>query len=238
VHFVGDLHQPLHDEDNGDRGGNERGVATLGSTEVRDTIVLNEGFVFREPGHYEKGLRRALADGRQYYLLAYHSSNRAADGKFRTLSVHVKGKNLVVRHKPGYWGPLASTFVAAATRAEPSTPASVPAAPGSAGNLPAVPPTNLSEPSFTAVRSPSLLEILASEVAREVPDLKKLQPAANQDLLPSILQKVGANVDTFFGTFPNISCRHRPRLLSLRKSASKAWPHHSRSPARFKWKRD
>jgi hypothetical protein len=24
VHFVGDLHQPLHDEDNGDRGGNER----------------------------------------------------------------------------------------------------------------------------------------------------------------------------------------------------------------------
>jgi len=26
VHFVGDLHQPLHDEDNGDRGGNERQV--------------------------------------------------------------------------------------------------------------------------------------------------------------------------------------------------------------------
>jgi hypothetical protein len=26
IHFVGDLHQPLHDEDNGDKGGNERHV--------------------------------------------------------------------------------------------------------------------------------------------------------------------------------------------------------------------
>ena len=26
VHFVGDLHQPLHDEGNGDKGGNERHV--------------------------------------------------------------------------------------------------------------------------------------------------------------------------------------------------------------------
>ena len=26
VHFVGDMHQPLHDEDNGDKGGNERHV--------------------------------------------------------------------------------------------------------------------------------------------------------------------------------------------------------------------
>ena len=24
VHFIGDLHQPLHDEDDGDKGGNER----------------------------------------------------------------------------------------------------------------------------------------------------------------------------------------------------------------------
>ena len=26
IHFVGDLHQPLHDEDNGDEGGNTRDV--------------------------------------------------------------------------------------------------------------------------------------------------------------------------------------------------------------------
>ncbi len=26
IHFVGDLHQPLHDEDNGDKGGNTRHV--------------------------------------------------------------------------------------------------------------------------------------------------------------------------------------------------------------------
>jgi hypothetical protein len=54
-----------------------------------------------------------------------------------------------------------------------------------------------------------LLEIPAPEAAREVPDLKNLQPAASQDLLPSILQKVGANVAIFFATFPDISCREK-----------------------------
>jgi len=32
IHFIGDLHQPLHVSDNGDRGGNERQVVFLGST--------------------------------------------------------------------------------------------------------------------------------------------------------------------------------------------------------------
>ena len=176
---------------------------------LRELAEATGGLFFGNSNDLLGGLRRAFEDGRQYYLLAYYSSNRAADGEFRTITVHVKDKNLVVRHKPGYWGPLASTAAAAATRAEPSAPASLPAAPAWAGNIPAVPQPNHSELSFTGVRTPSLLEIPASEVAREVPDLKNLQPAASQDLLPSILQKVGANVATFFKTFPDISCREK-----------------------------
>jgi VWFA-related protein len=176
---------------------------------LRELAEDTGGLFFGNSNDLLGGLRRAFEDGRQYYLLAYYSSNHAADGKFRTITVHVRDKNLVVRHKPGYWRPLASNVVAAATRAEPFAPASLPAAAASAGNIPAVPQTNYSEPSFTAVRSPSLLEIPASEVARVVPDLKTLQPAASQDLLPSILQKVGANVAAFFQTFPDISCRER-----------------------------
>jgi len=30
IHFVGDLHQPLHDEDNGEKGGNTRQVIFQG----------------------------------------------------------------------------------------------------------------------------------------------------------------------------------------------------------------
>ena len=44
VHFVGDLHQPLHDEGNGDRGGNGRHVAFEGHSDnlhwVWDTGLL------------------------------------------------------------------------------------------------------------------------------------------------------------------------------------------------------
>jgi len=51
------------------------------------------------------GMRQAFADGREYYLLAYVPTNRAADGKFREIKVQVKGKDVVVRAKRGYWAP-------------------------------------------------------------------------------------------------------------------------------------
>jgi hypothetical protein len=45
VHFVGDLHQPLHDEDNHDKGGNQRIVVFFGRTEnlheVWDSGILD-----------------------------------------------------------------------------------------------------------------------------------------------------------------------------------------------------
>lgn len=44
IHFVGDMHQPLHDEDNGDKGGNARQVMFDGHTDnlhwVWDTGLL------------------------------------------------------------------------------------------------------------------------------------------------------------------------------------------------------
>ena len=51
------------------------------------------------------GMRQAFADGREYYLLAYVPTNTAADGKFREIKVQVKGKDVVVRAKRGYWAP-------------------------------------------------------------------------------------------------------------------------------------
>ncbi|HEY6273763.1 MAG TPA: S1/P1 nuclease [Terriglobales bacterium] len=46
IHFVGDLHQPLHDEDNGDKGGNERHVIFDGRPDnlhwVWDTGLLED----------------------------------------------------------------------------------------------------------------------------------------------------------------------------------------------------
>ncbi|HTS27286.1 MAG TPA: VWA domain-containing protein [Bryobacteraceae bacterium] len=50
-----------------------------------------------------KQFRSALADAREYYLLAYVSKNAAPDGKFRKISVEVADQKLHVRAKSGYW---------------------------------------------------------------------------------------------------------------------------------------
>jgi VWFA-related protein len=52
-----------------------------------------------------RGMRQAFADGREYYVLAYVPTNRAADGQFRKIRVEVKDKKLTVRAKQGYWAP-------------------------------------------------------------------------------------------------------------------------------------
>jgi VWFA-related protein len=52
-----------------------------------------------------RGMRQAFADGREYYVLSYVPTNRAAEGKFRKIRIEVKNKKLTVRGKQGYWAP-------------------------------------------------------------------------------------------------------------------------------------
>jgi hypothetical protein len=45
-----------------------------------------------------------------------------------------------------------------------------------------------------------------AEIAKAVPELKRLEPAANQDMLPEILKRTGDAVAAFFDNFPNTTC--------------------------------
>lgn len=63
------------------------------------------GLFYRNSNDLLKGMKRAFADGREYYLLAYNPTNTALDGTFRQIRVEVRGKGLVVRAKRGYWAP-------------------------------------------------------------------------------------------------------------------------------------
>ena len=174
-----------------------------------------------------RGLRQALADGRQYYVLAYNPSNRAPDGKYRAIKVQVKGKNLIVRAKPGYWAPMASTItIAAAAHAEPTTLAAL----APAGNIPPIAPALPAKPAVvmpvlpedlsratltpppkpsTLIAPPLFVDLPINRLVRELPELKKLTPATSQEPLPSILQKVGANVAILFDRFPNVTSREQ-----------------------------
>ncbi|HEV2352050.1 MAG TPA: VWA domain-containing protein [Terriglobia bacterium] len=81
------------------------------TTEIENQEPLAElaqatgGVFFHNNNDLFKGMKQAFADGREYYLLAYVSTNQATDGKFREIKVIVNGKNLTVRAKHGYWAP-------------------------------------------------------------------------------------------------------------------------------------
>ena len=61
------------------------------------------GLFFQGSNDLLKGIRKAFADGREYYVLAYIPTNKTLDGKFRKITVEVKGRKLLVNAKSGYW---------------------------------------------------------------------------------------------------------------------------------------
>jgi VWFA-related protein len=61
------------------------------------------GVYFHDSNDMLKQFRSVLADGHEYYLLAYVPKDGTQDGKFRKIIVEVTGKKLHVRAKSGYW---------------------------------------------------------------------------------------------------------------------------------------
>jgi VWFA-related protein len=73
------------------------------SSAMKELARTTGGVYFHESGNMLKELRSALADGRQYYVLAYVPKNSAHDGKFRSITVETIDKKLSIRAKSGYW---------------------------------------------------------------------------------------------------------------------------------------
>ncbi len=85
----------------------DRGIAS-GARENADVLsqLAHEtgGLFFENSNDLAKGISRAIADTREYYLLAYVSKNETFDGKYRRITVEVSDpKKLHVSAKAGYW---------------------------------------------------------------------------------------------------------------------------------------
>lgn len=78
-------------------------VASEKSATMEQLARATGGVYLREGGDMAKQFVSALADGREYYVLAYTSKNGARDGKFRSITVETTDKKLSVRAKSGYW---------------------------------------------------------------------------------------------------------------------------------------
>jgi VWFA-related protein len=78
-------------------------VAFQNGSGMEQLALSTGGIYFHDSNDMLKQFRQTLADGREYYLLAYVPKNRAQDGKYRSIAVEVANKKLHVRAKPGYW---------------------------------------------------------------------------------------------------------------------------------------
>jgi VWFA-related protein len=86
------------------------GVLTqLGSAARENTDALallaheTGGVFFENSNDLVKGIRQAVTDGRESYVLSYVATNKAADGKYRRIVVTMKEQRWKVHAKPGYW---------------------------------------------------------------------------------------------------------------------------------------
>ncbi len=81
----------------------EIAVAFQNADALAELAKQTGGAFFENNNDLLKGMRRAFADGREEYVLAYISSNLAYDGKFRRITVKVKDPKANVAAKVGYW---------------------------------------------------------------------------------------------------------------------------------------
>ena len=79
-----------------------RNAAEAGGT-LDEIAATTGGTSFRNSNDMLAGISRAVADGRDYYVLSYVPSNTSTDGKFRAITVRVRDGKLAVRAKRGYW---------------------------------------------------------------------------------------------------------------------------------------
>ncbi|MGA2591721.1 MAG: VWA domain-containing protein [Bryobacteraceae bacterium] len=78
-------------------------IASDAGQTLSEIAAATGGTAFQNSNDILNGLQRAVADGRQYYMLAYTPSNSHSDGKFRAISVRVRDSKMVVNAKRGYW---------------------------------------------------------------------------------------------------------------------------------------
>jgi VWFA-related protein len=78
-------------------------LRTEESASMKEVAQATGGVYFHDSAEMLKQFRNALADGREYYVLAYAPKNGARDGKYRTITVETADKKLNIRAKAGYW---------------------------------------------------------------------------------------------------------------------------------------
>ena len=79
---------------------------TAEASEGSEGLALDTGgFVVKNTNDLDSGLARIAHEARDYYLVGYAPTNRAADGRFRAIKVKLAKEGATVRARRGYYAP-------------------------------------------------------------------------------------------------------------------------------------
>ena len=141
-------------------------------------IAVQSGGLVLNPGNDLAGdLQKCIADAAAYYEISFDPVITGQADEYHHLEIRVAKPGLTARTRQGYYS---QPWPAAKFTAQSASLASAGA----------------NKQSYSANVQPYLDEPLAQLIER-IPELKTLQPAADQQELPVILQKVGRKVDDF-----------------------------------------
>ena len=99
----------------------ERMAARQGG--LRELAGNTDGAAVLNTNDVKGGVARMMGDLGSYYLMQYYSTNTKLDGRFRSITVHVKRAGVQVRARPGYLAPTETEARARGTA--PALPAGV-----------------------------------------------------------------------------------------------------------------
>ena len=103
MYFTAEFGPPLDNRDIG-----AAMTENLEASEGAESLASDSGgFSVKNTNDLTNGVKRIADESRNYYLLGYHPTNTASDGRFRKIEVKVAGKGgLKVRARRGYYARL------------------------------------------------------------------------------------------------------------------------------------
>jgi VWFA-related protein len=139
-------------------------------------------------------LQKCVADAGVYYELSFDPRLSERPNEYHQLEVHVAKPGLTARTRQGYYSQLGRGGELTAKSEKPGgmEDDTLSLEPGSKS----VTPEALSEQVYYANAHP-YIDLPLAQLVDRIPELKAVQPAADQQELPGILQKMGRSVDEF-----------------------------------------
>ena len=123
-------------------------TANYNSQETLATLAADTGGkFFGDSNDFGPAFTQVQHDTEAYYILGFHSTNKATDGSFRHLTIKVSRPDVKIEYRPGYYAPPTSSTRRPKTASWPSPSRCTPASP---------PPTSpsISRPSTSASPTP------------------------------------------------------------------------------------